>query len=354
MSYKSTKTSVNITRMLYLLVCEVAGSALAFQSLGPEHLWIGVIGGLIIGSLFILLESMMKQFSIRGFSYATFGLLIGLFCAWLLTTVKFGDLLVVSFQSFIKRPDDFILTINVILYSSLGFIGVALALRSTQEDFALIIPYVRFRQDSHQGQPLLLDSEAICDGRLPSLMQSGFLDNNLIIPHFILEDIQSMATSPSPGRRQRGQHGLDCLTELQNIPNIRVTIHDTSAISVQTHDSALIQIALLINAKLLTTEPNLCKIAKLQNVSALNINDLNNALKTQIHIGAKLHLAIVRTGKEEHQGVGYLPDGTMIVVNNAVSKIGTTQDVTVISTIQTSAGLMVFSEIDDSTQSAQL
>lgn len=340
--------------MLYLLVCEVSGSALAFQSLGPEHLWIGVTGGLTIGLFFIFLESMMKQFSIRGLSYATFGLLIGLFCAWLLTSVKLANLIAVSFHSFIKRPDDFILAFNVILFSSLGFIGVVLALRSNREDFAFIIPYVRFRQDAQHGQPILLDSEAITDGRIPALLRSGFLENNLIIPRFILDEIQSMATSPSPGRRLCGQRGLNCLSELQTTPHIRVTIHDTSEPTAQPQDSSLIQLCRLLNAKLLSTDPNLCKIAKLQNIHTLNINDLTEALKPQVAVGSKLHLAIVRTGKEDHQGIGYLPDGTMIVVNNAVDKIGSTQDVTVISTIHTSAGLMVFSEIDDASQADQL
>lgn len=334
--------------MLYLLVCELAGSAIAFHSLGPEHLWIGITVGLLTGFFFIMMESLMKQLTIRVFSRSIFGLTIGLFCAWLLTSVKLAELFNVTFQGIIQRPEDFVLIFNVCLYATLGFLGTVLALRSSQEDFAVIIPYVRFRQETQKGKPLLLDTDVITDGRLPSLIGSGFLDKNLVIPRFVLEELQLMTNSPSSGRSQRGQRGLDCLDELRNSPSIRVTIHDATPESTDdTHDAMLMQISRMLHAKLLTTDNNLTKVARLQNITTLNINDLSTALKPKVTVGAKLQLAIVRPGKEDHQGVGYLPDGTMIVVNQAISKIGKTLNVTVISTINTSAGMMVFSEIDE-------
>ena len=334
--------------MLYLLVCELAGSALAFQNLGPAKMWIGITAGLLVGAFFIMVESLMKQFSIRGFSTATFGLVIGIFCAWLINTVRIPELFTVTFSGLIKNPEDFALSFNVCTYATLGFLGTVIALRSNQDDFALIIPYVRFRQEAQKGRPLLIDTDVITDGRLSSLMNSGFLEHNLIIPRFVLDELQIMSNSPSPGRRQRGQRGLDCLEDLQSSQRTRVNIHDAVPASPDdTHDAILMQIARVLNAKLLTTDNNLSKVARLQEVTVLNINDLAEALKPKVSVGAHLNLAIVRTGKDEHQGVGYLPDGTMIVVNNAVTKIGTTQDVTVISTINTSAGVMVFAEMDD-------
>lgn len=333
--------------MLYLLVCELAGSALAYQSIGTEHMWVGTITGLLIGTFFIMVENLMKQFSIRGLSTAVTGLLIGLFCAWLLTSVKMAELCTATFDNIIVQPDDFILTFNVCLYATFGFLGTVLALRSNPDDFALIIPYVRFRQEAQTGRPLLLDTDVITDGRLPSLMNSGFLENNLIIPRFVLEELQIMSNSPSPGRRQRGQRGLDCLENLRSSQRTSVTIHDSTNMgSDDSHDATLMRVCRMLNAKLLTTDENRSKVAKLQQVTALNINDLTEALKPKVAVGAQLTLPIVRTGKDEHQGVGYLPDGTMIVVNNASGKIGSTQEVTVISTINTSAGVMVFAEID--------
>ncbi len=345
---KNSTPAINVTRMLYLLVCELAGSALAFQSLGPSKMWIGITVGLLVGAFFIMVESLMKQFSIRGFSTATLGLVVGLSCAWLLNTVRIPELFTVTFSNQIQQPEDFALTFNVCTYATLGFLGTVIALRSNKEDFALIIPYVRFRQEAQKGRPLLLDSDVITDGRLPALMNSGFLENNLIVPRFVLEELQIMSNSPSPGRRQRGQRGLDCLEDLRSSQRTRVSIHDaTPASPDDSHDAILMQIARLINAKLLTTDDNLCKVARLQEVTVLNINDLADSLKPKVAVGAHMNLAIVRTGKEAHQGVGYLPDGTMIVVNNAVTRIGSALDVTVISTINTSAGVMVFAEIDD-------
>lgn len=334
--------------MLYLLVCELAGSAIAFHSLGPEHMWIGITIGLLIGFFFIMIETLMKDFTIRGFSKAIFGLVIGFFGAWLLASVKLAELFNVTFHGVIQHPDDFVLTFNVCLYATLGFLGTVLALRSNKEDFAVIIPYVRFRQETQKGKPLLLDTDVITDGRLPALLNSGFLDKNLIIPRFVLEELQLMSNSPSSGRSQRGQRGLDSLEELRNSPLIRITIHDATPDSTDdTHNAILMQISRMLNAKLLTTDDNLTKVARLQNITTLNINDLSAALKPKVTVGSHLQLAIVRPGKEDHQGVGYLPDGTMIVVNQAISKIGNTLNVTVISTINTSAGMMVFAEIDD-------
>ena len=340
--------------MLYLLVCELAGSAIAFHSLGPEHMWIGITIGLLIGFFFIMIETLMKDFTIRGFSKAIFGLVIGFFGAWLLASVKLAELFNVTFHGVIQHPDDFVLTFNVCLYATLGFLGTVLALRSSKEDFAVIIPYVRFRQETQKGKPLLLDTDDIqvIRGEALALAEEvtgeSSRDVNYIIPRFVLEELQLMSNSPSSGRSQRGQRGLDSLEELRNSPLIRITIHDATPDSTDdSHNAILMQISRMLNAKLLTTDDNLTKVARLQNITTLNINDLSAALKPKVTVGSHLQLAIVRPGKEDHQGVGYLPDGTMIVVNQAISKIGNTLNVTVISTINTSAGMMVFAEIDD-------
>jgi len=322
--------------------------AIAYQMAGPDKIWLGSIIGIIVASFFVLVENLTKTYTIRGFSTGTFGLLIGLFCAWLFTKIDIPLLITNVFKDQITNEEAFILAFNTILYSSFGFLGTVIALRSSQDDFAVVIPYVRFRQDSRAGRPLLLDGDVITDGRLPSIMGSGFLEKNLVIPRFVLDELQIMANSPSPGRRQRGQRGLESLEKLQKSSTIKVTIHDSQAESSDdTHDAHLLQISRILNAKILTVDDNLAKVARLQSADVLNLTDMEEALKPTVDIGSKVNLAIVRTGKEEHQGVGYLPDGTMIVVNHAVSKIGSTQNVSVISTINTTAGLMVFADLDE-------
>ena len=212
---------------------------------------------------------------------------------------------------------------------------------------------VRFRQDAASGQPLLLDADVIMDGRVPRIHASGFLTGRLIVPRFVLDELKVLAGSPSPGKRQRGERGLDSLEEMQNDKNIRISIHDPhETASNAGMDTRLIQTARMLGARLLTTDENLTKVARLQNAEVLNINDLSEALKPAVVVGEKIRLALVRGGKDEHQAVGYLPDGTMIVVNHGAPKIGTTQDVLVISTLQTSAGQMVFAELFDPDEAA--
>jgi len=347
----TSNTSLNIARILYLIVCEFAGMALAYQILGPDKLWIGMVTGLLVAMFFMLIENLSKSYTIRGFSTGTFGLLIGLFCAWLMTRVGVPEIISSVFDEVITNTDGFKTAFNTMLFASLGFLGTVIALRSGQDDFAVVIPYVRFRSDSDKGRPLLLDADVITDGRVAAVMRSGFLEKNIVIPRFILEELQIMSNSPSPGRRQRGQRGLECLEDLRSSRDIKVTVHDSRANSSEdSHDAHLLQICRILNAQILTTDDNLTKVAKLQNVKVLNLNDMNEALKPQVNVGTRVMLPIVRQGKEEHQGVGYLPDGTMIVVNNAVSHIGTTQSVTVISTINTTAGLMIFADMDNEKQ----
>lgn len=347
----SSNTSLNIARILYIIVCEFAGMALAYQLLGPDKLWVGMVAGLCVAMFFMFIESLTKSYTIRGFSTGTFGLLIGLFCAWLMTRVGVPEIISSVFDEVIPNREGFTTAFNTMLFASLGFLGTVIALRSGQDDFAVVIPYVRFRSDSTRGRPLLLDTDVITDGRISAVMRSGFLEKNIVIPRFVLEELQIMSNSPSPGRRQRGQRGLECLETLQSSRDVKVTVHDSTARSTEdSHDAHLLQICQILNAQILTTDDNLTKVAKLQNVDVLNLNDMNEALKPQVDVGTRVQLPIVRTGKEEHQGVGYLPDGTMLVVNNGASKIGTTQNVTVISTINTTAGLMVFAEMDNEKQ----
>lgn len=347
----SSKASLKIVRILYLIVCEFAGMAFAHQLLGPDKIWVGMVVGLCVAMLFMFIESLTKNYTIRGFSTATFGLLIGIFCAWLLTRVGVPEIIGSVFDQVITNKSGFNAAFNTMLFASLGFLGTVVALRSGQDDFAVVIPYVRFRSDSTMGRPLLLDADVITDGRIVAIIKSGLLEKNVIIPKFVLDELQIMSNSPSPGRKQRGQRGLECLEELQSTRDIKVTVYDSKAHSNDdSQNTHLLQICQILNAQILTTDDNLSKVAKLQNVSILNLNDITEALKQQVDLGMRVQLPIVRTGKEDHQGVGYLPDGTMIVVNNGVSKIGTTQSVTVISTINTSAGLMVFAEMDGEKQ----
>jgi uncharacterized protein YacL len=345
MRKKPAHRAVNVARIIYLLICELAGAAIANQVGGPSKIGVGIGIGLVVAAFFILVESLMKQFTLRGFSNATVGLLIGVFCAWLLSH-GIVPLLESTLIEQMQNADAVTLGVNAGLYASLGFLGSVLALRSGGDDFSLLIPYVRFHKESTPGPPLLLDTHVIVDSRLYGLLEAGFIEGNLVIPRFVLEELHIMANSPSSARRARGQRGLEVLEKIQMNDRYRTTIHDSdSSDGTDSHDARLMHMCRVLAARLLTTDENLTKAARLQGIIVLNINDLTQALKPKIAVGERIRLPLVRAGRDEHQAVGYLPDGSMIVVNNAVHKINTTQDVVVISTLETGSGTMVFSEL---------
>ncbi|NJM38316.1 MAG: hypothetical protein HC845_10915 [Akkermansiaceae bacterium] len=223
--------SVNVARLTYLLVCEAAGVAIALST--NLSIGVGLLGGLGVAALFIWMETLMKGFTLRGFSTASFGLGVGLFCAWLLTRVDVSNLINLAFRDKLITENGELdvqvdlwvnalkLSIDVALYASLGFLGTVLALRSNRDDFAFIIPYVRFRQDSLGGQPVVLDSEAVMDGRVLGIFRSGFLHGRLIVPRFILDELQTKAANASGPDRHRAQRGLDSLEQMQNPPTSR-------------------------------------------------------------------------------------------------------------------------------------
>ena len=353
------RSSINIARLVYLLVCQAAAVAIALSTKGTViemSVATGLLIGLAIGIFFIGIERLTKGFTLRGFSTATFGLGVGLFCAWLLTRVEISNLLELAFRDKIDKTEygetmvnSLRLALDVTLFASFGFLGAVLALRSNRDDFAFIIPYVRFRQDASSGQPIVLDAETIMDGRFIGLLNSGFISGRLIVGQFVLEEIQTLANESPNGLRQRAQRGLGNLEKMQSSPDIQVSIHDTRILTEeQTLHSRLIETAKFYGARLLTLEDSLTKIAKLQGVSVLNLNELDIALRPSIAIGERLRVALVRPGKEEHQAVGYMPDGTMIVVNQAASEMGQAVDVVVVTTLQTAGGTLIFGEMDRS------
>jgi uncharacterized protein YacL len=348
--------SVNVARLTYLLVCEAAGVAIALSTRNTMleiPLSTGLLGGLGVAALFIWVESLMKGFTLRGFSTATFGLGVGLFCAWLLTRVEISNLLELAFRDQLESSENSEVVVNslrlafdVTLFASLGFLGAVLSLRGNRDDFAFIIPYVRFRQDASSGQPIMLDPEAVIDGRVIGILRSGFLHGRLIVPRFVLDELQVMVASESNAARQRGQRGLDNLEAMQKASDLQISIHDAiTSPEADTLNARLIESTRLLGARLMSVDENLSKVAKLQGVDVLNIHELDEALKPMVVVGQRMRIALVRTGKEDHQAVGYLPDGTMIVVNHAAQKIGATADVIVVSTLHTSAGVMVFGEL---------
>ena len=194
---------------------------------------------------------------------------------------------------------------------------------------------------------ILLDTSVIIDGRVADIAKTGFLPGTLLIPRFVLNELQYIADSPDSMRRQRGRRGMEVLTELQKLPNILVRISDINVEGVREVDDKLIVLGKQLKSPVLTNDYNLNRIAELQGVTVLNINELANAVKSVVLPGETLRINVIQEGKEHSQGVGYMDDGTMVVVENGKEFIGEYMDVNITKVLQTAAGRMIFGRIDE-------
>ena len=300
----------------------------------------GAGAGLLVAALDILLN----KFTISVFSSATAGLLIGLFCGWLITRIGLSELPLFQ-ASDVEAQRQRQQVFQIAVYCTFGFLGITLALRSNREEFALLIPYVRFRQEGVEEQRLLVDTNILIDGRLPGICETGFLKDSLVVPRFVLNELHLLADSPDLIKRERGRRGLECLENLRARPLAEIKIQADSQAEDGPADMKLVRLARSQGARLLTNDANLGRIATLQGVSVLNLNSLAKAMRPVVTPGDEVELVLVKEGRDPHQAVGYLPDGTMLVVNHAAHLVGQTVTVTVSSSLQTAAGRLVFAEL---------
>jgi uncharacterized protein YacL len=292
--------------------------------------------GVVMGLMVVLIDRLLKGFSLRAFSSATFGLLLGMLFANLLFASD-----VLHFQS---ETTQWIT--RLVVYSTFAYLGMMLAMRSNRDEFSLIIPYVRFTHENTEQESLVVDTNIIIDGRIADLCATGFLSRSLIVPRFVLGELQTLADSRDPIKRERGRRGLEILNQLQRSRSIDLTIHESTSEEQEGEvDARLVRTAKVLQARLLTNDNALCQVARLQQVSALSLNDLARALRPVVVVGDEIELSLVKEGREQHQAVGYLPDGTMIVVNHARSYLGKTKPVLVSSALQTSGGRLIFAEL---------
>jgi uncharacterized protein YacL len=293
--------------------------------------WAGAAAGLALALLTLGLESIIKRIPLKIILGSTLGLFIGLGIA---------KLAAYPFAQFLAQP--YVQIPLYVLFSAIfGYIGLVLGGRKVAEMQAPSFlephkPIAKF--------PILLDTSVIIDGRIADIVETGFIDGNFVVPKFILEELQYIADSADDVRRSRGRRGLDILKRLQQHNNLRIDSVDED-LSKTGADSKLVVLARRLGAKILTNDFNLHKVAELQGVEVLNINQLANALRLAVLPGETLHVQILREGKSHGQGVGYLDDGTMVVIENARRFIGREVEVSVTSVLQTAAGRMIFSEI---------
>jgi len=325
-------------RAFFVLLSTVVGYCLGGILGSLSQVW--SVGGSIIGFigslLIILIEITMRRFSIRNLSAAVFGLIFGFFMAWLLTSVI--RLIPMSVELFAS--------LQIILILIFCYLGMIIAMRG-KDEFNLIIPYVKFVRQDKKEDVILLDTSVIIDGRIADIFQTTFVEGRIVIPRFVLRELQQIADSQDSLKRNRGRRGLDILNKIQKNPAFDVKIQEEDFPEIKEVDAKLVKLAKVLGAKVFTNDFNLNKIAELQGVTVLNINELANALRPIVLPGEAMEVRISKEGKEYNQGVAYLDDGTMVVVDNSKNLIGQVIKVVVTSVLQTSAGRMIFAKLEE-------
>jgi uncharacterized protein YacL len=326
-------------RILFLGLCTAGGYAIS--QVRPEFTGLsnGAVYGMFIGfgfgGLMIAVDEMVKGFSLRAFSAITFGLLLGIVVA-----------LLINYSGLFDNTDEKVRwLIRLGLFLGFSYIGIILAMRSNKEDFSLIIPYVRFSPQNKPDNLLLLDTSIIIDGRIADLIGTHFLEGLIIVPRFVLKELQQIADSADAIKRGRGRRGLEMLHRLQRNTQIEVRIHDGDFPDEKDVDAKLVRLARNLTARLFTNDYNLTKVAELQKVNCVNLHEVAKSLKVILLPGEILQLKIVREGKDKGQGIGYLPDGTMVIVNNGQPHIGQQIEAQVQTLLQTGAGIIVFADM---------
>jgi len=321
-----------VTRICFVFFCVLSGLLIKPFGGEPVLLTIGALAGLAVAVVMILLEIQMRKVPFQIMASSALGFLVGFGIAILLgySLERLG-----FFPLIITRQ------IQVLLLIVLGYAGFVVGAKKG-EQLSLKDIQMLFQEGEGKVSFKILDTSVIIDGRIADLCETGFIEGILIVPQFILRELQHVADSSDSLKRNRGRRGLDILQRMQKSNNVEVQISEEEFPNVREVDLKLIELGKKLNAKLVTNDFNLNKVCQLRGVSVLNINQLANALKPVVLPGERMKVFILKEGKDISQGVAYLDDGTMVVVDNARKYIGKTIDITVTSVLQTTAGKMIF------------
>jgi|UniRef100_A0A7C4QRT7 uncharacterized protein YacL len=334
-----------VIRILYAFVCAGAIASLVHSD-NPlpreleNHRIATFFGLMLITQSVTVLDIVFRNKRLDLISAIYFGLLVGTLLAYLLT---------VALQP-ITMPNETRHIVVSLLVIVLPYICISLLLQ-TKDDFRFVIPYVEFAKEVKGGRPLIVDSSALIDGRIADIMDTNILDTELLVPSFVLQEVQEIADSNDKMRRTRGRRGLDVLTKLQQNPKVEVRMYEVKDkdLAGESVDQRIVALAKRLGGRVVTNDFNLNKVASVQGVDVINLNDVANALKPRYLPGESLRIRVLREGESIGQGVGYLDDGTMVVCEQAAGFIGREVEVTVTSVLQNSAGRMIFGRVAGST-----
>ena len=322
-----------ILRGVFLFIALGVGTSIAFQ----QNVFWTIPLVLLLAMIVILLDMIMPKKKVEVVSSVYFGVFIGLLMTAMLQLIMKPRWEMLEVKGPIPQYFD------IVVMPLLCYVCVSV-LFQTQEDFRFIIPYIEFQKDVKGNKPYLLDTSVVIDGRIADLMETGIVENQLIMPRFVLAELQGIADSSDKLKRSRGRRGLDILNRLRNDEDVEFRIYerDLPESEGQPVDMKLVLLASHLDAKVVTGDYNLNKVAKLHNVQVINLNDIANSLKPIFLPGETVQVTVVKTGEESNQGIGHLDDGTMIVIENGREYVGKNVEINVTSVLQKSAGRMIF------------
>ncbi len=323
-----------IVKILLILSCSVSGYWIAYHTFGHWWQWLsGLIAGLLIALFVIQTERAIRKVSLRVILGGVFGMIVGLLIAFLFA---YG----LSFVSNIMEKRQVVPWIYTLLTGIMGYLGLVLGSKKVEE-FSIL----GWGPPEEVADYRILDTSVIIDGRIADICDTGFLEGNLMVPRFVLDELQYIADSSDSMKRARGRRGLEILNRMQRSSGITIDVVDHDFPKIKGVDAKLVALAKKTGGKIVTNDFNLNKVAELQGIKILNVNELANALKPVVLPGEMMTVKIIKEGKEPGQGVAYLDDGTMIIVDNAQKHQGMTVEALVTSVLQTTAGRMIFSEL---------
>lgn len=341
-----------LIRIIFLLVCTLLFTTY-MTGFSPEgatfaSMTIGIVAGLLFGIVLIGTESLLKDVSLRSFNVAT----LGLFCGYLMGSVilHFFDAIIEVSGLFI--PGEYYSLLSVTFFLFCGYLGMAFAVRSAEE-LHLSIPFIRLESTTKKKKDIVLDSSTLLDTRVIDLATSGLLDNHLIVPRFILKELHLMHESGDEASKIKARRCLEAIRKLESIPGLNLRYVETDFSDLKDTASKLARLARIMDATIMTADLNKTQSAVADGTRTVNIHTLSNALKAIPQNGEFLTIKIQRYGKDPRQGVGYLEDGTMVVVNGGAEFLGHTIKAQIVSVKSTLSGRMIFCNAMEESLSAE-
>ncbi|MDP6636567.1 MAG: PIN/TRAM domain-containing protein [Phycisphaerae bacterium] len=371
---------LHVVRLIFVLLVLAITVSFAFQeaiyAAGPEFITLYILAPTVLALAAVLVDMFWRKKRLRELSGLFFGVLAGMVIAFMLALLVDLVLALFPVPHEVEHPGELpphatkiiiqeytaaeeayndyaahirtVQLIKLLLGAASVYVCVSVVLQ-TRDDFRFIVPYVEFAKESRGARPLLLDTSVIIDGRIAGIADTGILESEVIVPRFVLAELQTIADSSDKLKRNRGRRGLDMLKILQDCPALRIRIDESHVPEVEAAhdvDAKLVAMAEHLNGRVVTNDFNLNKVAQLRGVDVINVNELANAMKPVALPGESMWVKIIKAGEQAGQGVGYLDDGTMIVVEQGRDHIGRETAISVTSVMQTSAGRMIFGTVD--------